>query len=122
MNPSPDAMAALADLLVLMTKPAAFKAKLSELRRTIERAETATAKLEAASRAHDQKIAADRAEMATREQRVRDREVAVAIAERNLGEREKIIADAKPQRYRDDPNLGPGGRSHSGLTREPHHG
>ena len=40
----------LGDLLTLMTKPAAYKAKLAVLRKTIDKAEKATAKLETAGR------------------------------------------------------------------------
>ena len=103
----------LGDLLTLMTKPVAFKAKLAELRKTIDKAEKATAKLEAAGQVDAARLAADRTEMETREQSVRDREVKVMLAERDLQARAARLEEAgrpwRPERVETLPN---------GLTRE----
>jgi hypothetical protein len=59
---------------------------------------------------------------AEREKTLRDREVAVAIKERNIVAREKAIKDAAPPRFTPDPTGAPGTISHSGLAREAFNG
>jgi hypothetical protein len=62
----PDAFTAVTNLIALIADPKAAGKRLSDLQQQIERAESATAKLEAARQAHDTKIAADRAALEAR--------------------------------------------------------
>jgi chromosome segregation ATPase len=94
------------------------KARLTELKKQLDAVEKASARLDADLAAHERAVAEATAASDEREQKLRDREVKVAFAERDIAAREKVIADARPPRFSDDPNLGLGGRSHSGLTRE----
>jgi septal ring-binding cell division protein DamX len=100
--------AAVANLLALLADGKATAKKFDELRQLLEKTAAATAKLEAATAAHDQQIAADRDEMAARERRVRDKEVSLAIKERDLVRREQVLEASKPPRFTAGSNLEPG--------------
>jgi uncharacterized protein YgiM (DUF1202 family) len=112
----------VANLLAIVSDPAASKKRLSDLERQIETLAKLQTKVDNDRASHERTTAADKASAAEREKTLRDREVSVAIKERNLVAREKAIADARPPRFSDDPNLNPGGRSYSGLSREAAHG
>jgi hypothetical protein len=68
----------IANLLAAIGDPTAAAARLAELQKSVDTLAKAQAKLDAARAAHDQKIAADRVEIAVREQRVRERELDAA--------------------------------------------
>jgi hypothetical protein len=116
-DPSPETFAAVADLIRLIADPDGCAKRVRELQKLGEQVAKAQAKLETERAAHDQTVTADTAAALARETKLRDREVAVAMAQRDVAARERALADARPPRFSDDPNLGPGGRSHSGLTR-----
>ncbi len=65
----------------------------------------AQAKLDADRAMHDRAVTTATREIDEREAKLRKREVDVAIHERDLAAREKVIADARPPRYPSDPNL-----------------
>jgi uncharacterized protein (DUF3084 family) len=115
---SPDTFAAALALLAAAADVPGTKARLAELAKQIAAAEKAHAALTADRETHHRELAAAQAATNAREAKLRDREVKVGIAERDIAAREKVIADARPPRFSYDPNLGPGGRSYSGLTRE----
>lgn len=94
------------------------KGRIARLKRLGEQTAAAQAKLEADREAHTRTVEADTAAADAREKSLRDREVAVAIAERDLVRREQIIAAAKPPRFTPGSNLNPGEQSYSGLSRE----
>jgi hypothetical protein len=94
------------------------EARITRLKNLSEQVAAEQAKLDLDRAEHTRITGAERAAADERERKLRDREVAVAIAERGLIAREKAIADVRPPRFFDDPNLEPGGRSYSGLTRE----
>jgi hypothetical protein len=117
-DPSPDAFAAVADLIRLIADPDGCAKRIRELQKLGDQLAKAQAKLETERAEHGRKVAADTAELAEREAVVRKREVAVVFAERDVNERAQRFAAELPPRYPHDPNLGPGTRSYSGLTRE----
>jgi hypothetical protein len=114
----PDTFAAAIALIGMAVDPKACAKRLDDLRTAIEKAETSAAKLAAAQEQHATTVAADKADLDARGAALLKRETAVGIAERDLVRREQALKAAMPPRFADDPNLGPGGRSHSGLTRE----
>jgi hypothetical protein len=112
---------AFADAFALLAAAADVKgceARITRFKKLSEQVATEQAQLAVDRAAYERAMADATAASDERERKLRDREVAVAIAERDLAAREKVIADARPPRFSDDPNLEPGGRSHSGLTRE----
>jgi hypothetical protein len=111
-----EAFSAVTSLIALVTDAKACGKRLDELRKAIEQADAAQADLKAARDEFGRHAAAETAAADAREAKLRAREVAVAIAERDLVRREQAIADAKPPRYPHDPNL------FGTLTREPAHG
>jgi hypothetical protein len=113
-----DTFAAAITLIGMAVDPKATSARLAELSTALEKATAAQSKLDNDRAEHATAVAAAKASADERAKALRDREVAVSIAERNLARRQKAIRDAMPPRFADDPNLGPGGPSHSGLTRE----
>jgi hypothetical protein len=116
---SPDTFAAVTTLIKLVVDAKACAKRLDDLQRLADQVAKAQATLDADRGTHHRELATAEAVTNAREAKLRDREVKVAIAERDLAAREKVIADARPPRFYDDPNLGPGGRSPSGLTRNP---
>jgi hypothetical protein len=121
-EPSPDAFKVVTDLIALAGNPAAASKRLGELQAQIDKAEAATAKLAADREQHATAVAAARAELEARGAAVLRRETAVGITERDLVRREQALKAAMPPRFTDDPNLNPGGRTYSGLSREAAHG
>jgi hypothetical protein len=111
-----EAFTAVSSLIALVTDAKACGKRLDELRKTIEQAEAAQAKLTADREEFSQRAAAKTAAADEREKRIRAREVAVGIAERDILAREKALADAKPPRYPHDPNI------FGTLVREPSYG
>jgi hypothetical protein len=118
MSETPETFAAVTDLIRLIADPDGCAKRVRDLQKLGDQVAKAQARLETERAAHDQKVMADTAAMDEREQKLRDRHLALSIAERDLAAREKVIADARPPRFAGDPKLEPGGRSHSGLTRE----
>jgi hypothetical protein len=105
-------------LLAAAVDPKATKARLDNLLLQIDAVVKAQAKLDADRAEHDRAVAFEKASADEHEKRNRAREVSVAIAERNLAEREQALIaklnESRPPRYPYDPNI-------SGtLTREPY--
>jgi septal ring factor EnvC (AmiA/AmiB activator) len=113
---SPETFAAALALLAAAADVPGTKARLAELQKKITAAETALTKLAAEIAEHERKVAADTAELAEREQKLRTRAVDLMVRENALAETAKIRG-LSDDRFHLDPNLGPGGRSYSGLTR-----
>jgi hypothetical protein len=93
------------------------KARIGELRRQLDEIGKAQARLDA-DRAS---AAADKAADDTREKALREREIAVAIGERNLSAGlQQLAADRRAMAPRPgfDPNFGPGSVGPGGITRE----
>ena len=86
------------------------KARLARLKKLEERSAAAQAKLDADSASFE----ATKAELEAREAAVKDREERVDAAEMAL------IKEQPADRYPLSANLEPGGRSYSGLSREPY--
>jgi alkylation response protein AidB-like acyl-CoA dehydrogenase len=122
MNDAPDAYAAVVDLIALVTDAKASGKRLSELQALEERIAKTQAKLDADRAEHDRVVTTSRAELDERDAKLRKREVDVMIRDNALREAQRILDASKPPRFHDDANLGPGGRSYSGLTREPEYG
>jgi hypothetical protein len=118
-----DTFAAAIALIGLAVDPKATAARLAELRTAIEKAEASTAKLTADREQHAAAVAAAKAELDARRTALAQREVALAAQEGRQAHHDKLIAQWRAEHgFVPDPNLGPGGRSHSGLTREVGHG
>lgn len=113
---SPGIFTAALALLAAAADVPGTKARLAELAKQIAAAERALTKLAADTAEHERKTAAETAAMDEREQELRQRHVAVSIAERAVDERAQRYADALPPRYPHDPNI------FGTLTREPEHG
>jgi IS5 family transposase len=119
---SPEAFAAVANLIAVIADPKGCAKRLAELQARMGAVTAAQTKLDADART----VAADRAAADEHAKAVREREVKAALAERDLiADREALVAErralaAERPRFSADPNLGPGGRSYSGLTREPY--
>jgi septal ring factor EnvC (AmiA/AmiB activator) len=119
MTTSPLSDDVFADAFALLAAAAdvpGCKARLAELAKQIAAAEKALRKLDADTAEHERKVAADTAELAEREAALRKRQVDVMIRENAMAETAKIRG-LSDDRFHLDPNLGPGGRSYSGLTR-----
>jgi hypothetical protein len=117
-DPTPEAFAAVAGLVALITDAKACGKRLDELKKLGDEVAKSQAKLDTDRAEHERASTTRTREFDEREAKLRDREVKVIIAERNLLERQQEIAAARPPRFSDDPNMGPGGKSWSGLTRE----
>jgi uncharacterized protein YfcZ (UPF0381/DUF406 family) len=115
---SDDTLTSVASLIALITDAKACAKRLTELQAKLDAAEEAQAKLDAEARS----LAADKAAVDEQIKAVREREVAVAIAERALHAGQQALAAdrrAMAPTLGFDPNLNPGSQSWSGLTREP---
>jgi hypothetical protein len=108
----PDAFAALAGLIALIIDAKACATRLAELRKLVDQAEKAQAQLAADRETHAATAAAAAAALEAREAALVTREEACAAAEA------EYFQQQPRERYPASPNLEPGGRSHSGLTRE----
>jgi hypothetical protein len=95
-------------LLAVVADPLGCKARLGELQKQIAAAAKAQAKLDADRETH----AATAAALEAREAALVTREACAAAAEA------EYFKQQPRERYPASPNLDPGGRSHSGLTRE----
>jgi hypothetical protein len=113
---TPETFTAVAGLIALITDAKGCAKRLAELQQQIVAAAAAQSQLGAERDEFDRRSAAEKAAADARETKLRAREVAVGIAERDILAREKIIADATPPRYPFDPNI------FGTLTREPSHG
>jgi hypothetical protein len=114
--PTPEAFAAVADLIRLIADPDGCAKRMTELRKLGEQVAKSQAKLETERAAHDRKAGADAAELAEREQKLRARAVDLMVRENAMAETARVRG-LSDDRFHLDPNLGPGGRSYSGLTR-----
>jgi hypothetical protein len=111
-----ESFTAVASLIALIVDPKACAARLADLQRTIAAAAKAQAELNVERDEFDRRAAAEKAAAVARDTKLRAREAAVEIAERDILARQKNLADARPPRYPFDPNI-------SGtLTREPYNG
>jgi peptidoglycan hydrolase CwlO-like protein len=122
MAESPDTFSAAIALIGLAVDPKACAKRLDDLQKQLDKTAAAAAKLEVATAAHDQKVAAAKADLDARGAAVLKREAALGIAEGRLAAREKAIAAVTPPRFTADPTGAPGTISHSGLAREAYHG
>jgi hypothetical protein len=113
---SPEAFAAVADLIAIVADPKACAKRLADLRAQIDAATAAQAKLDADRLEHDRKVAADTAALAKREAALRMHQAELMGREAAMAETARIRG--LPESFPLDPNLGPGTRSHSGLVRE----
>jgi hypothetical protein len=108
-----EAFAAVTGLIALVTDAKACAKRIDELRKLVEQAEKAQAKLDADREAYERKIAADKGELAAREQKTAER----------LYKAMRLEAEPPPARpeYFDpfpfDPNLLPGTRGPTGIAR-----
>jgi hypothetical protein len=102
---SPEAFAAVADLIRLIADPDGCAKRMTELRKLGDQIAKAQSKLETDRAEHNKKVAADAAELAEREAALRKREVAVAFAERDVNERAQRFAADQPERYPPNPNF-----------------
>jgi hypothetical protein len=96
-----------------------FEARITRLKKLSEQVAAEQAKLDADRVAHARTVAA----VDEREKMLRNREVAVAIAERNLiKDQQALAADrrALAPTLGFDPNMGPGSIGPGGITREPY--
>jgi hypothetical protein len=113
--PTPDAFETLNALIRLASDPSACKARIDGLRRAIDKAEAAEARLAERTARHDEKVARDRDELGEREQKVRQREIKVLDREArvatDLATIERVKADLRSKHH--DPNV------FGTLTREP---
>jgi peptidoglycan hydrolase CwlO-like protein len=105
---SPETFAAVADLIKLVVDAKACAKRVDELQKLVATAAAAEARLAADTATH----AATKAALEAREAAVTERERVVAADEAALREQRE------PEKYPLSANLEPGGRSHSGLTRE----
>jgi peptidoglycan hydrolase CwlO-like protein len=108
MTESPDTFTAVAGLIALVTDAKACSKRLDELRKLGAELAEAQAKLDADRETH----AASAAALEARETALAPREEACAQAEA------EYFQQQPRERFPASPNLDPGGRSHSGLTRE----
>jgi hypothetical protein len=111
---SPDTFAAVTALIALVVDVKACAKRLEELRLAVEAAEKERAQLAADWASHQRTTSDARAELEDKAASLRKREVAVAIKERDLVERERVIAASKPDRYPPDPNF------HGTIRQEPY--
>jgi hypothetical protein len=111
---------AFADAFALLTAAADVKgceARITKLKKLSEQVAAEQAKLDAEART----LGTDKAALDEQTKAVCEREVAVAIAERALrADQQALAADRRAMAPTPgfDPNLNPGSRSWSGLTRE----
>jgi hypothetical protein len=114
---SPEAFAAVADLIRLIADPDGCAKRIRDLQKLGDQLAKAQAKLDA-----DRAASAAAVTVADeREKTLRDREVKVTLGERVLTTGLHELAAARRElapRFNFDPNLAPGTRSHSGLTRD----
>jgi septal ring factor EnvC (AmiA/AmiB activator) len=103
-------------LLAIAADPKGTKARLEQIATASAELARAQAKLETERAEHARKVAADTAAMDEREQKLRARAVDLMVRENAMAETAKIRG-LSDDRFHLDPNLGPGGRSYSGLTR-----
>jgi hypothetical protein len=115
-DPSPEAFAAVADLIRLIADPDGCAKRIRELQKLGDQLAKAQTKLATDTAEFERKTAAETAAMDEREAALRKRHVAVSIREREADERAQRYADALPPRYPHDPNL------FGTITREPEHG
>jgi septal ring factor EnvC (AmiA/AmiB activator) len=109
-----DAFAAVTGLIALITDPKACAKRLADLQQQLAAAAKAQAKLDADREAYERKVAADKAELAAREQKIAERLYKAMRLEREPP-RDPVDPD---DRFPHDPNFGPGTRSHTGLARD----
>jgi hypothetical protein len=119
----PPEFAVVVSLLALVSDAPGCGKRLAELRQALEKTEAATAKLATDREQHATAVAAAKAEHNARAAALVKRETDLVSREGMCAHQSQLIAKWKAAHsFPNDPNLGPGGRSHSGLTREVGHG
>jgi hypothetical protein len=96
------------DAFALLTAAAdvkGFEARITRLKKLSEQVAAEQAQVAADRETHHRELAAAEAATNAREARLRDREVKVGIAERDLIAREERVRDARQPRFDHDPNL-----------------
>jgi hypothetical protein len=104
-------------LLAVAADVPGCKARVAELKKLLDAAAAAQAKLDADSAAHARTMAADE----ERAKLVRDREVKLALGERDLRVGQEVLAAARRElapRPGFDPNLGCGTIGPGGIVRD----
>jgi hypothetical protein len=111
---NPDAFAAVADLIGLISDPKACAKRMAELQVTIAAADRAQAQLEAARIANERAFAVSTADLDRRRAKIIADEVELRLRRDAFDQREASSAERFPH----DPNFAPGTISHSGLARD----
>jgi hypothetical protein len=115
---SPDSYATLTGLIALLADSKASAKRIDELRKLEERTAAAQVKLDGDRAEYARTMAIEKSAADEQEKRIRAREVSVAIAERNLAEREQSLIvklnESRPPHFPHDPNL------FGSITREPY--